>query len=150
KKVVKESLIKENWGSYNNEVKEEEEVEAPKPTKPKKAKKESIDSKLAEIGKQGDVVKMEAQINFLDEIIEEKNTRLSSIAEDENLSELVDKKKMKDMQKEVKLLEKKKAQMEKVYEKMCGQKYTKTEIVDEADGVEVEEVAGLEHGEVQI
>ena len=150
KKVVKESLIKENWGSYNNEVKEEEEVEAPKPTKPKKPKKESIDSKLAEIGKQGDVVKMEAQINFLDEIIEEKNTRLSSIAEDENLSELVDKKKMKDMQKEVKLLEKKKAQMGKVYEKMCGQKYTKTEIVDEADDVEVEEVAGLEHGEVQI
>ena len=40
--------------------------------------------------------------------------------------------------------------MEKVYEKMCGQKYTKTEIVDEADDVEVEEVAGLEHGEVQI
>jgi len=139
KKVVKESLIKENWASYNG-VKEEEEVEAPKPTKPKKPKKESIDSKLAEIGKQGDVVKMEAQINFLDEIIEEKNTRLSSIAEDENLSELVDKKKMKDMQKEVKLLEKKKAQMEKVYEKMCGQKYTKTEIVDEADDVEVEEV----------
>ena len=150
KKVVKESLIKENWGSYNNQVKEEEEVEAPKPSTPKKAKKESIDSKLAEIGKQGDVVKMEAQINFLDEIIEEKNTRLNSIAEDENLSELVDKKKMKDMQKEVKLLEKKKAQMEKVYEKMCGQKYTKTEIVDEADDVEVEEVAGLEHGEVQI
>ena len=134
KKVVKESLIKENWASYN-EVKEEEEVEAPKPTKPKKAKKESIDSKLAEIGKQGDVVKMEAQINFLDEIIEEKNTRLSSIAEDENLSELVDKKKMKDMQKEVKLLEKKKAQMEKVYEKMCGQKYTKTEIVDETEEI---------------
>ena len=132
KKVVKESLIKENWVSYNNQVKEEEEVEAPKPTKPKKAKKESIDSKLAEIGKQGDVVKMEAQINFLDEVIEEKSTRLSSISEDENLSELVDKNKMKDMQKEVKLLEKKKAQMEKVYEKMCGQKYTKTEIVDES------------------
>ena len=101
--------------------------------KAKKPKKETIDSKLAEIGKQGDVVKMEAQINFLDEIIEEKNTRLSSIAEDENLSELVDKKKMKDMQKEVKLLEKKKAQMEKVYEKMCGKAYKKMEVVGEMD-----------------
>ena len=99
----------------------------------KKPKKETIDSKLAEIGKQGDVVKMEAQINFLDEVIEEKSTRLSSISEDENLSELVDKQKMKEMQKEVKLLEKKKAQMEKVYEKMCGKAYKKTEIVDEVD-----------------
>ena len=101
--------------------------------KAKKPKKETIDSKLAEIGKQGDVVKMEAQINFLDEIIEEKSTRLSSISEDENLSELVDKQKMKEMQKEVKLLEKKKAQMEKVYEKMCGKSYKKTEIVDETE-----------------
>jgi hypothetical protein len=101
--------------------------------KAKKPKKETIDSKLAEIGKQGDVVKMEAQINFLDEVIEEKSTRLSSISEDENLSELVDKQKMKEMQKEVKLLEKKKAQMEKVYEKMCGKAYKKTEIVDEVD-----------------
>ena len=99
----------------------------------KKPKKETINSKLAEIGKQGDVVKMEAQINFLDEVIEEKSTRLSSISEDENLSELVDKQKMKEMQKEVKLLEKKKAQMEKVYEKMCGKAYKKTEIVDEVD-----------------
>ena len=40
---------------------------------------------------------------------------------------------MKEMQKEVKLLEKKKAQMEKVYEKMCGKAYKKTEIVDEVD-----------------
>jgi hypothetical protein len=101
--------------------------------KAKKPKKETIDSKLAEIGKQGDVVKMEAQINFLDEVIEEKANRLSSIAEDENLSELVDKKKMKDMQKEVKLLEKKKAQMEKVYEKMCGKAYKKMEVVGEMD-----------------
>tara|TARA_R110000803_G_scaffold207502_1_gene275476 strand:- start:117 stop:1136 length:1020 start_codon:yes stop_codon:yes gene_type:complete len=158
KKVVKESLMGGTTQQKEvvKEITEEEEVEAPKPTKPKKAKKESIDSKLAEIGKQGDVVKMEAQINFLDEVIEEKSTRLSSISEDENLSELVDKQKMKDMQKEVKLLEKKKAQMEKVYEKMCGQKYTKTEVVDEMEEIDekkqgyndrLDDTEGAKHGE---
>ena len=115
-------------------IKEDEEVEVKAaPAKPKRVKKESVDSKLSEIGRQGDIVKLEAQINYLDEIIEEKSNRLSSIDEDENLSELVDKNKMKEMQREVKLLDKKKAQMEKMYEKMCGKKYMKTEIVDEGD-----------------
>ena len=149
-KAGMEEEARPDYADIDGDGDKEETMKKAASDKKKKPKKETIDSKLAEIGKQGDVVKMEAQINFLDEVIEEKANRLSSIAEDENLSELVDKKKMKDMQKEVKLLEKKKAQMEKVYEKMCGQKYTKTEIVDEADDVEVEEVAGLEHGEVQI
>ena len=38
---------------------------------------------------------------------------------------------MKEMQKEIKLLEKKKAAMEKLYEKMCGKSYVKTEVIDE-------------------
>jgi len=53
------------------------------------------------------------------------------VTEDENLSELVDKNKMKDMQREVKDLEKKKMKMEKLYEKMSGKKYAKKEVVDE-------------------
>ena len=38
---------------------------------------------------------------------------------------------MKDMQKEIKLLEKRKAKMEKVYGKSAGKKYQKQEMVDE-------------------
>jgi hypothetical protein len=38
---------------------------------------------------------------------------------------------MKEMQKEIKLLEKKKAGIEKLYEKMCGKSYSKKEVVDE-------------------
>jgi len=106
-----------------------------KDKKSKKMKKESIDSKLAEIGKAGDVTKLEAQLEFLTNHIDEKIQRVSSINEDDNLKELIDKKKMKDMQKEIKLLEKRKAGMEKMYEKMCGKKYQKEEIVDEADEV---------------
>jgi len=110
---------------------EKEDLEDKAKDKKKKVKKESIDSKLSEIGKQGDIVKLEAQINYLDEAIEEKNQRISMVTEDENLSELVDKVKMKEMQRAVKELEKKKAGMEKMYEKLSGKAYTKPEIVDE-------------------
>ena len=93
--------------------------------KKKKVKKETLDSKLAEIDKASQLVAMEAKIAHVDEIIEKKSTRLSMVTEDENLSELVDKKKMKDMQREIKVLEKRKMQMEKLYEKMSGKPYKK-------------------------
>ncbi len=103
--------------------------------KKKKVKKESIDSKLAEIGKEAEAVKLEAQLDFLHDHIAEKVQRVDSINEDDNLKELIDKTKMKQMQKEIKELEKKKAKMEKIYEKSCGKKYSKKEMVDETEEV---------------
>ena len=109
----------------------------------KKMKKESLDTELSEIDKQAQIVALEAKLDKMDEVIEGKMSRINMVSEDENLSELVDKKKMKAMQKEVKVLEKRKAKMEKMYEKMAGKKYQREEIVDEevVNGVEVEEVA---------
>ena len=119
---------------YIDGMKDEKEDLKSKPKK-KKVKKESIDAKLAEIGKQGDLVKLEAQIAYVDESIDSKNERISMVTEDENLSELVDKAKMKEMQREVKDLERRRLKMEKLYEKMCGKAYSKPEMVDEADDV---------------
>ena len=101
--------------------------------KKKKVKKESIDNKLAEIGKEAEKVKMEAQLDFLHDHIQEKVDRVNSIQEDENLSELIDKTKMKQMQREIKDLERKKMKMERIYEKSCGSKYAKKEMVDETE-----------------
>jgi hypothetical protein len=107
------------------------EIEAePKPEK-KKIKKESLDSELAEIDTQAGIVAMEAKLDKISEMISTKMERLSMIEEDANLAELVDKGKMKEMQKEIKILEKAKAKMEKMYEKMNGKAYTK-EMVDES------------------
>ena len=94
-----------------------------------KKKKMSYMAELAEIDKQSAIVAMEAKIDKLAEMIEAKNTRLSMVSEDENLSELIDKRRVKEMQKEIKILEKEKSKMEKMYEKMHGGK--KKEIVDE-------------------
>lgn len=99
----------------------------------KKVKKESIDSKLAEIEKEGKAVTMEAQMDALEELIASKTQRVEMVNEDDDLAELADKSKIKAMQKEIKDLEKRRAKMEKVYEKMCGKSYVKQEIVDEVE-----------------
>jgi predicted thioesterase len=111
---------------------EVENVEEAEPKAEKKAvKKESLDAELAEIDTQAGIVAMEAKLDKISEMISTKMERLSMIEEDANLAELVDKSKMKAMQKEIKILEKAKAKMEKMYEKMNGKAYTK-EMVDES------------------
>lgn len=111
---------------------EEAEAEPKAEVEPKKkVKKESLDADLAEIDTQAGIVAMEAKLDRVSEMISAKMERLSMIEEDANLAELVDKGKMKEMQKEIKVLEKVKAKMEKMYEKMNGKAYTK-EMVDES------------------
>jgi hypothetical protein len=154
KKVVKESLMGESYDEFQRDdkgakgvdkkdkgeeeafgagVEKGEKIEKKKMSK--KAKKESIDTDLAEIDKQAQIVALEAKLNKIDEVIESKMSRINMVSEDENLSELVDKKKMKAMQKEVKVLEKRKAKMGKMYEKMCGKTYQREEIVDEVETI---------------
>ena len=112
KKVVKESLMGESYDEFQRDDKgakgvdkkdkgEEEAFgarvakgEKIEKKKAKKAKKESIDADLAEIDKQAQVVALEAKLAKMDEVIEGKMSRINMVSEDENLSELVDKKKM--------------------------------------------------------
>ena len=100
--LIKQEIISENK-KYQKTIKEIEKA-----------------SKLAEL-----TTKMEA----LDKAIEEKNSRLNSIEESEEMKELVDKKAMKELQKEVKLLEKYKGKVLKMYEKLTKTK--KKEVIDE-------------------
>ena len=96
-----------------------------------KKKKASYMAELAEIDKQSAIVAMEAKINKLAEMVETKNARLSMVSEDENLSELIDKKQVKMMEREIKEIERAKLKLEKLYEKMSGSK--KKEVVDEEE-----------------
>ena len=100
-----------------------------KPVRKKSVRKETIDTKLAEIDKASQIVALEAKIQALEEVINSKTSRINLVNEDNDLSELIDKTKIKSIQKEVKILEKRKAKMEKLYEKMSGKRYKK--IVDE-------------------
>ena len=99
-----------------------------------KKKASAYMAELAEIDKQSAIVAMEAKIDKLAEMVEAKTQRLSMVSEDENLSELIDKKQVKMMEREIKEIERAKLKLEKLYEKMSGGK--KKEVVKEEDPVD--------------
>ena len=94
-----------------------------------KKKSPSYMAELAEIDKQSAIVAMEAKINHLQEMTDKKKDKLKMVSEDENLSDLIDPKRKKMMEREIKEIEKAKMKLEKLYEKMSGDK--KKEVVGE-------------------
>ena len=94
-----------------------------------KKKSPSYMAELAEIDKQSAIVAMEAKINHLQEMADKKKGKLKMVSEDENLSDLIDPKRKKMMEREIKEIEKAKMKLEKLYEKMSGGK--KKEVVKE-------------------
>lgn len=97
-------------------------------------------AELAEIDKQSALVALEAKINKLAEMAEAKTNRLSMVHEDENLSELISKQAVKEMQKSIKEIEKLKEKLLKEFTKKGGKM---TEVIDETEEV-AEEVAAEE------
>jgi hypothetical protein len=107
-----------------------------------KKKVSSYMNELAEIDKQSALVALEAKINKLAEMIETKNTRINLVSEDENLSELIDKKRVKEMQREIKEIERAKLKLEKLFEKQGGKM---SGVIDEDARTDAEE-EGYEDG----
>ena len=94
----------------------------------KKKKGMTYEAALREIDAQSAIVAMEAKIEKLKEMAEAKEARLNMVSEDENLSELIDKRAMNEMKKEIKQIKKMQEKLEKLYEKKNGKK---PEVIDE-------------------
>jgi len=84
---------------------------------PKKNKKMTLQKRMAEIDKLGTALALEAKMEAIDEEISERQEHLSMLDENEAMKSLMDPKKMKELQKEIKLLEKKRGQYEKMHAK---------------------------------
>jgi hypothetical protein len=84
---------------------------------PKKNKKMTLQKRMAEIDKLGTALALEAKMEAIDEEIQERQDQLSMLDENESMKALMDPKKMKEIQKEIKLLEKKRGQYEKMHAK---------------------------------
>ena len=93
----------------------------------------AYEAALREIDAQSAVVALEAKIEKLKEMAETKTNRLNMVSEDENLSELIDKKAMNEMRKEIKQIEKMQEKLEKLYEKKNGKMPKAKEVVDEEE-----------------
>ena len=95
----------------------------------KKKKGMTYEAALREIDAQSAIVAMEAKIEKLKEMAKSKKEKMEMVQEDENLSELIDKRAMSAMKKEIKQIEKMQEKLEKLYEKKNGKKMP--EMVDE-------------------
>ena len=116
----------------SEELEEEKEKDEVK-DKSGKVKKENLSQTLSRIERVGTGVALEAKITAIDEEITSRNEQLNMLDENEAMAALMDKGKIKELRKEVKLLEKAKGKYDKMYEKATGNKRVEVEIVDETE-----------------
>ena len=110
--------------------------------------KNPLAAKLKEVEAQGRIASLESKLAAIQEMIEETNSRLTRIDEDNEFSEMMDKKAVKDVRKQLKELERAEAKLQKEYDKVSGGRKKET-VVDEdydedsldnaVDEVEIEE-----------
>jgi hypothetical protein len=96
----------------------------------KKSIKESIEKELAAINKEAEHEIIASKLEKVQALIDKKQSQISKLDEDEDMKALTDSKKVKEIQKDIKSLEKAKAKLEKIMGKNKG---SKKEVIDEID-----------------
>ena len=92
---------------------------------------ENVQKELKSIDKEAEVETIKIKIERIEAAIEKRQTQLSKLDEDEDLKNLTDKKKLKAIGKDIKVLEKAKVKIEKILAKANKKKGLKKEVIDE-------------------
>ena len=96
--------------------------------------KESVEKELAAINKEAEYEIIASKLEKVQALIDKKQSQISRLDEDEDLKDLTDAKKVKEISKDIKALEKAKAKLEKIMNKGKGKaKLPKKEVIDEMD-----------------
>jgi hypothetical protein len=106
-------------------------------TTSKTSLKEGVEKELAAINKEAEHEIIASKLEKVQALIDKKQSQLTKLDEDEDMKDLTDKKKVKEIEKDIKSLEKAKAKLEKMMGKGKG-KAKKTEVLGE---IEVEPTA---------
>ena len=111
--------------------------------------KEEVQKTLYGIEEMGKSAALEIKMQAIDEEIGKRKRQLEMIDENNGLSELMDKKKLKELQKEIKLLEKQHGKYNKIYEKEVASQANKKTGEEPDEIVEGEEDdEGMKKGDV--
>jgi hypothetical protein len=86
-----------------------------------KGKKSNIHKRIQELEKQNEVLALEAKITALDEAIDELKKKVE-LSESQDLAEMMDERKINELKKDIKILEKYKMQCERQSAKLGGKK----------------------------
>jgi hypothetical protein len=101
-------------------------------TTPKTPLKEGVEKELAAINKEAEHEIIASKLEKVQALIDKKQSQLTKLDEDEDMKDLTDKKKVKEIEKDIKALEKAKAKLEKMMGKGKG-KAKKTEVLGEIE-----------------
>jgi hypothetical protein len=113
------------------------------------SKKMPISKRIGEIEKMGTSAALETKINAIDEEITRRTNQLKMVDENADLSELVDKRQLKFLQNEIKLLEKQKDKYSRLYEKATGKKKSEVVTDSKADAAEESPIEEASEGDVE-
>jgi hypothetical protein len=97
--------------------------------------KEGVEKDLAAINKEAEHEILSSKLEKIQALIDKKQSQLNKLDEDEDMKNLTDDKKVKEISKDIKALEKAKAKLEKMMGKKGG-KAKKVEVIDEMDNAE--------------
>ena len=107
-------------------------VSNPKYNKPMESLKESVEKELAAINKEAEHEIIASKLEKVQTLIDKKQAQISRLDEDEDLKDLTDAKKVKEISKDIKSLEKAKAKLERMMHKGKA-KTPRKEVIDETD-----------------
>jgi hypothetical protein len=93
--------------------------------------KESVEKDLADINKEAEHEVLQAKLDKIDALIDHRRSKLSKLDEDEDMKALTDKKKVKELEKDIKKLEVARKKVEKLMSKFKGKKAASKEVIDE-------------------
>lgn len=129
---LKESIqpINEEENKLRKVIREMIDAELSTLSGEKTSLKESIEKELAAINKEAEHEIIASKLEKVQSLIDKKQSQISRLDEDEDMKDLTDAKKVKEITKDIKSLEKAKAKLEK----MVGKKNDKKkEVIDEID-----------------
>jgi len=111
-------------------------VPNPNYVKSSESLRESVEKDLADINKEAEHEVLQTKLDKIDALIDHRRSKLSKLDEDEDMKALTDKKKVKELEKDIKKLEVARKKVEKMMSKFKGKKSESKDVIDEVEGDE--------------
>jgi hypothetical protein len=94
---------------------------------------ESVEKDLADINKEAEHEVLQSKLDKIDALIDLRRSKLGKLDEDEDMKALTDKKKVKELEKDIKKLEVARNKVEKMMSKFKGKKSSNKKVIDETE-----------------
>ena len=99
----------------------------------KSSLRENVEKDLADINKEVEHEGLQNKLDKIDVLIDKRKSQLGKLDEDEDMKALTDKKKVKEIEKDIKKLEAARNKVEKMMSKFKGKKSSNKKVIDETE-----------------